>query len=221
VAIVGLGAGTLACYAMPGQRWTFYEIDPAVTRIANDPQFFTYLYDCRALGIEVDVVEGDARLRLGDAPEHAYGLIILDAFSSDAVPVHLLSREAIRLYRSKLAEGGLLAFNLSNRYLDLEPVMGRQAEDAGLACRICYDVYPTPEETRAGKQPTIWVVMGGSEADLGRLADDTRWTISRAREGARPWTDEESDLASHLVPWGWRFPPPPTTTSGRANPDEP
>jgi hypothetical protein len=218
VAIVGLGAGTLACYAMPGQRWKFYEIDPAVIRIADDPRFFTYLRDCRARGIDVDVVEGDARLRLEEAPEHAYGLIILDAFSSDAVPVHLLSREAVRLYRSKLAEGGLLACNASNRYLDLEPVMARQAEDAGLACRICYDVYPTPEEKRAGKQPTIWVVMAGSEADLGRLAADARWKVPRAREGARPWTDEQSDLASYLVPWGWRFPPSPTPKSERADP---
>jgi hypothetical protein len=219
VAIVGLGAGSLATYAEPGQRWTFYEIDPAVIRIANDPQFFTYLPDCRARGIGVDVVEGDARLRLAEAPGRAYELIVLDAFSSDAVPVHLLSREAIRLYRSKLAEGGLLAFNLSNRYLDLKPVMARQAVDAGLACRIRYDVHPTAEETRAGKQPTIWVAMGGSEADLGPLAADARWKVPRVREGARPWTDEQSDLASYLVPWGWRFPPPPTSTSERADPN--
>jgi hypothetical protein len=222
VAIVGLGAGTLACYAAPGQRWTFYEIDPAVVRIADDPRFFTYLPDCRARGVEVDVVEGDARLRLADAPEHAYRLIILDAFSSDAVPVHLLSCEAIRLYRSKLAAGGLLAFNVSNRYLDLEPVMGRQAADAGLACRICYDVNPTADERRAGKQPTIWVVMGGSEAEFGGLATDPRWRVPRVREKSRPWTDDFSDLASYLVPGGRRFPIPPSSSGegpGKADSD--
>ena len=110
----------------PTQRWTFYEIDPIIARIAGDPRFFTYLRDCRAKALEI--VLGDARLRLREAPDHAFGLIVLDAFSSDSLPVHLLSREAIGLYRSKLAARGVLAFNLSNRYLDLEPVLGRQAD---------------------------------------------------------------------------------------------
>ena len=106
--------------------------------------------------------------------DHAYQLIVLDAFSSDAVPVHLLSREAIRLYRSKLAQGGLLVFNLSNRYLDLDPLLGRQAADAGLVCRIAYDLDVSEDEKRAGKQPSIWAVMAGSESDLGGLATDAR-----------------------------------------------
>ena len=161
----GLGAGTLASYAQPGQRWTFYEIDPAVERIARDPRFFTYLRDCQAESLEI--VLGDARLRLREAPDHAYRLIVLDAFSSDSLPVHLLSREAIGLYRSKLAEGGVLAFNLSNRYLDLDPVMGRQAADAGLVCRIGYDLDVSDEEKQAGKQPSIWAVMAAAESDLG------------------------------------------------------
>ena len=100
-------------------------------------------------------------------PDHAFGLIVLDAFSSDSLPVHLLSREAIGLYRSKLAARGVLAFNLSNRYLDLDPVLGRQAADAGLACRIGYDLVVSPEEKRAGKQPSIWAVMAEAERDLG------------------------------------------------------
>ena len=95
VAIVGLGAGTLACYAQPEQSWTFYEIDPAVVRIAEDPRYFTYLSDSRARGVAIDLVMGDARIRFRDGPPRGYRLIVLDAFSSDAVPVHLLSREAI------------------------------------------------------------------------------------------------------------------------------
>ena len=110
VAVVGLGAGTLATYALPGQRWTFYEIDPAMERIARDPRFFTYLRDSEAQALEV--VLGDARLQLRNAGDHAYQLIVLDAFSSDSLPVHLITREAIRLYRAKLAERGVLAFNL-------------------------------------------------------------------------------------------------------------
>jgi hypothetical protein len=196
VAIVGLGAGTLAAYARPAQRWTFYEIDPAIERIARDARFFTYLRDCPAESLEV--VIGDARLRLREAPDGAYNLLILDAFSSDSLPVHLVTREAIRLYRSKLAEGGVLAFNLSNRYLDLDPLMGRQAEDSGLVCRIGYDVTISPEERRAGKQPSIWAVMTGSEKDLGSLASDPRWRTPRTRVDSRPWTDDYSDLTRYL-----------------------
>jgi len=197
VAIVGLGAGTLAAYAQPGQRWTFYEIDPLVERIARDPRFFTYLQDCQADSVEV--ILGDARIRLRDAPDHAYQLIVLDAFSSDSLPVHLISREALGLYRAKLAAGGVLAFNLSNRYLDLDPVMSRQAEDAGMVYRACHDLHPSDAEKQAGKQPTIWAVMAAAEQDLGGLESDGRWQHSAHGALSRVWTDDYSDLASHLI----------------------
>jgi hypothetical protein len=213
VAIVGLGAGTLASYARPGQRWTFYEIDDAVVRIARDPRFFTYLQDSQADAI--DIVLGDARLRLRDAPDHAYQLIVLDAFSSDAVPVHLLSREAIRLYRAKLTDGGMLAFNLSNRYLDLDPIMGRQAEDAGLVYRVRYDLNLSDEEKQSGKQASIWAVMTATEQNLGALADDPRWQPPNPRPGSAVWTDDYSDLASYLLLTPgrlWRRARPPIRT---------
>jgi hypothetical protein len=199
VAIVGLGAGTLACYARRGQSWTFYEIDDAVVRIAEDSRYFTYLADARERGAAVAIVEGDARLRIGDAADGGYRLIVLDAFSSDAVPVHLLSREAIALYLRKLAPGGVLAFNLSNNFLDLDPLMGTQARDAGLACRIRYDVDVPPEARRAGKLPSIWALTARSEADLAGLAADSRWRPPIERPGAIAWTDDYSDLASYLV----------------------
>ncbi len=196
VAILGLGAGTLASYARTGQRWTFYEIDPIVARIARDPQLFTYLRDCRAETL--DIVIGDARLRLLEAPDHVFALIVLDAFSSDSLPVHLLSREAIGLYRRKLAPAGVLAFNLSNRYLDLDPILGRQAADAGMACRIAYDIAITPEEKQTGKQPSIWAVIAETERDLGSLAFDPRWRAAAQRPGSAAWTDDFSDLASYI-----------------------
>jgi hypothetical protein len=196
VAIVGLGAGTLATYALPVQRWSFYEIDPAMERIARDPRFFTYLRDIEAQSLEV--VLGDARLRLRDAPDRAYQLIILDAFSSDSLPVHLITREAIGLYRAKLAPGGVLAFNLSTRYVDLDPVIGRQAEDAGMVCRIEYDTSVSAEERQTGKQPSIWAVMGATDSDLKALASDSRWRLPTLRPHARVWTDDYSDLASYL-----------------------
>jgi hypothetical protein len=129
VAIVGLGIGSMATYARPGQAWTFYELDPAVERIARDASLFTHLRDCPAATLEV--VLGDARLRLADAPEHHFQAIVLDAFSSDAIPVHLLTREALSLYLARRAPGGLIAFHISNRYLDLEPVLGAWRRNGG------------------------------------------------------------------------------------------
>jgi hypothetical protein len=197
IAIVGLGVGTLASYSRSGQRWTFYEIDAAMERIARDPRFFTYLEDSE--DATVDVVLGDARLRLGEASSRTYRLIVLDAFSSDVIPVHLLSSEAIRLYRSKLAEGGVLAFHLTNRYLDLEPVIGRQAESEGLICRVRYDLDVSAGEKQAGKLPSIWAVLAVTERDLDNLAADPRWRSPALRPGATLWTDDYSDLASYLI----------------------
>jgi hypothetical protein len=197
VAIVGLGAGTLASYARAGQKWTFYEIDDAIERIARDPHYFTYLQDSQADSL--DIILGDARQRLQGAPDRAYQLIVLDAFSSDAVPVHLLSREAIRLYRTKLAPGGVLAFNLSNRYLDLDPVFGRQADDAGLVCRVRYDLRVSAEEKPRGKQGSIWAVMAAHDQDLGSLTSDERWQPPAPHSHSQVWTDDYSDLARYLL----------------------
>lgn len=193
VAVVGLGTGTLACYARPGQRWTFYEIDGAVVRVAEDEGCFTYLADARRRGAEVTVIEGDARLRLAEAPDAGLDLIALDAFSSDAVPVHLLSREAIALYRRKLAPGGVLAFNLSSKFLDLPPLMARQAADAGLPCRVRWDLTVPEPDLRAGRRPSIWAVL----ADLPGLPPS--WAVPSPRVGASPWTDDYSDLVSYLI----------------------
>ena len=206
VGVIGLGAGTLACYARAGEAWTFYELDPAVVRLADDSRFFTYLADCRARGSRVEVILGDARRRLREAPEQSYELLVLDVFSSDSIPVHLLSREAIRLYQSKLSKHGLLALNITNRYLDLDPLLGLQAAGAGLVCRICYDVVVEDPEKQAGKQPSIWAVLARSVSDLGDLATDPWWREPRVRMGARVWTDDYSDLASYLVLGGRRFP---------------
>ena len=123
---------------------------------------------------------------------------MLDVFGSDSLPVHLISREAIGLYRSRLASGGVLAFNLTNRYLDLEPVLGRHAVDAGLACRIAFDLDVGPEEKRSGKEPSIWAVMAEAEKDLGDLALDRRWRSPRLRTGSAVWTDDFSDLARYI-----------------------
>src|SRR4029079_9593971 len=129
VAVVGLGAGSLACSSRPDHRWTCYEISPAVVGSAQNPNYFTYLQKCAAGPTEI--VLGDARLQLQNAPDHHYGLIVLDAFNSDAIPVHLLTQEAIDLYTSKLATGGMLAFHISNRSLRLDSVLANLAKHIG------------------------------------------------------------------------------------------
>jgi hypothetical protein len=196
VALVGLGAGSLAAYPEPGQRMTYYEIDPVVAKIARDTRFFTFLADSRAASIAV--VMGDARLRLSDAPDHAYGLIVLDAFSSDAIPTHLLTREALRLYRSKLKADGILAFHISNKCIDLAPILGALARDAGLRCLVRRDLDLSPVELKSGKEPSTWAVMAARYAHLDSLSNDTRWVPPQVPHGEAVWTDDFSSIIEHL-----------------------
>jgi spermidine synthase len=198
VAVVGLGAGSLACYGQPDERWTFYELDPAVRRIAADPRFFTFLRDCPPAW---SVRLGDARLGLAQAPDGAYDLIVLDAYSSDAPPLHLLTLDAVRLYLAKLAAGGVLLFNASNRHLALAPALGAIARAAGLVARTRDDMSVSDAERRLGKVESRWVVMARREADLGALGRDPRWTVPAARADAEPWTDS---FASLLAAFRWR-----------------
>jgi hypothetical protein len=190
VAIVGLGAGTTAAYARAGEAWTFYEINPAVVAVARDPRLFTYLSKCAAAPVAVAL--GDARLRLRDAPDNFYGLVVLDAFSSDAVPAHLLTREALALYLSKLAPGGLIVFHTSNRALELERVVCGMADDAELVSRVFSD---GEYNSQTGKDPSTWVVVARSAADLGALSTDARWQPLDEREH-KPvvWRDDFSNV---------------------------
>ena len=136
---------------------------PPWNRIARDPRYFTYLSDCPA---PVEVILGDARLSLRGAPESFYDMIILDAFSSDAIPVHLVTREAIRLYLAKLKPGGILVFHTSNRYLDLNPVLGNLARDAGFISLSGSDLKLSDEDLKKKKIPSTWVVMAGQGPHL-------------------------------------------------------
>jgi hypothetical protein len=198
VGVVGLGAGSVACYRLAGQQWTFYEIDPAVVEIAGDPDYFTYLRDC-APGARI--ILGDGRTSLASASKGEYDLLILDAFSSDAVPIHLVTREALALYLDKLAPGGLLAFNITNRHLDLQTVIGNLALDAGLVSRVQHDLAIDPYDAGRGKMASQWAVLARSTADLGPIASDPRWSAPRIRPDTSAWTDNFSSLLSVYV---WR-----------------
>jgi len=189
VAIVGLGAGSMACYARPDQRWTFYEINPAVIRIAQNTDYFTYLQQCATDLTEI--VLGDARLQLQKAPDHHYGIIVLDAFNSDAIPVHLLTQEAIDLYTSKLASGGLLAFHISNRSLRLDGVLADLARHNGATSLSSVD---GEFNARTGKDPSEWLVMASDSLAFGVLAQNPRWRVVRGRTGSDVWTDDFSNI---------------------------
>jgi hypothetical protein len=196
-AVVGLGAGAMACYLQLGESLTFYEIDPAVERIASDPHYFTFLSQCAPAS---PVLIGDARLKLRDAPDGSYDLIVLDAFSGDTLPMHLMTREALALYLRKLAPGGMLAFNISNAHLRLAPTFGALARDAGLVCLFQNDSTVSKEQTDEGKKPSQWVVLARNREDLGALATDASWAPIDTPPGTQVWTDDYSNLL-RVIKW--------------------
>ena len=188
IGVVGLGAGTLACYARVGQDWRFYEIDPAVVRIARTR--FRFLRDC--LG-EARVVLGDARLNLARAAPASLDLLALDAFSSDAVPMHLLTREAFDTYARVVAPRGLLLVHISNRFLDLEPVVAAAATAGGWqAVGLTY--YPGTDAT-PGSSASAWIALSRDPAAIATLRTrDAAWRPLRSRPGFTPWSDDYSTI---------------------------
>ena len=196
VAVTGVGAGSLAAYGKIGQSWTFFEIDPAVDRVARDPRFFTYIQDSAAS--DVETVMGDARLTMAREKNGTFDLIVLDAFSSDAIPAHLLTREALQLYRAKLAPGGLIAVNITNRYLDLAPVVAALALDAGWEIRFRRDSGHSRAERERGITGSIWALLASRTIELGKIIDDPRWSRPLPRPGVPIWTDDFTNLFDHL-----------------------
>ncbi len=186
VAAVGLGTGTLAAYVKPGQHWTFFEIDPEVERIARDARYFTHLRTC---GARCDVVIGDARLSLQNRSD-MHDVIVLDAFSSDSIPIHLLTREAVEMYLARLNPGGVLAVHISNNHLDLRPVVAGVMRDLGLAGRVRLQ---DNSDMNSGLFGSQWAVLGRSESVLGPLAGDKNWKPLRPR-GDLTWTDDFSNV---------------------------
>jgi spermidine synthase len=194
IGVIGLGAGSLAAYARPDQHWTFYEIDPEVERIGRDPKYFTFLEDC---GAACRVVIGDGRLSLTYGAPGQFGLLVLDAFSSDAIPIHLLTNEAFGIYLSRLAPGGVIAVHISNRYLELFPILERLSEAHGLVA-VEQRQRITEEEHREGKESSEWVLLARKKNDLGPIATDSRWNTPHIPRQTPIWTDDFSNILSAM-----------------------
>jgi spermidine synthase len=197
IAVTGLGIAALANYAGQGQSVTYYEIDPAVIEIAQTPRLFTYYQDATARGVDLRVVVGDARLKMEDAPDGLYDMVILDAFTSDAIPVHLLTREAMEMYLRKLAAGGLLVVHISNRYLALEPVLGNLTESLHLLGLKQFG----ESDDAVLKYGAAIVVMAREKEAFGALGADPRWTPLRRAPAVGVWADDFSNV---LTVFKWR-----------------
>ena len=192
IGAVGLGAGAIAAYGRATDSLWFAEIDPAVVSIARDPSSFTFLADAAA---PVTVVVGDGRLELERVAPGSFDLLVLDAFSSDAVPVHLLTVESFRTSMATVAPGGVIAVHISNRYLDLEPVVASAIESLGLVSILGTDL---PAASLTGlADASQWVIVARSYADVAGLVEGDEWRTAHA-EGRRPWTDRYSDLLGAL-----------------------
>ncbi|WAR46390.1 fused MFS/spermidine synthase [Methylomonas rapida] len=186
IGAVGLGAGALACYHKDGQDWRFYEIDPLVVKIAQDPQWFQYLERCNK---SAAMIVGDARLSLTQEADTSFDLLIMDAFSSDAVPTHLLTREAMQLYFSKLKEDGLLAFHITNRHLALKKVLADHVESMHLSGLLQEF---RPENAAPLVVATDWVVIAKHPERLERLRQSRlgHWQKLPITFGLQTWTDD-------------------------------
>ena len=217
-AMIGLGTGSVSCYALPGQKLTFYEIDPSVKAlVADTDRYFTFVTDARNRGADVEIVMGDARLRLEEQPDRRYQLLLVDAFSSDSIPVHLLTREAVELYMNRVTDDGLVALHISNKYVKLEPVAARIAEDLGLSARVFSDGYSDENNiVPLGKTQSSWVVLARRPEQVAVFDGPefvttypskyanieprvNTWTPLTTDPAVPAWTDDYADVLSVMM----------------------
>ncbi|MEY4270893.1 MAG: hypothetical protein RLZZ58_2109 [Pseudomonadota bacterium] len=210
IGVVGLGTGTLSCYKQPGQVWHIYEIDPAMVTIARDSGKFTFLPTCAA---DATLHIGDARLKLATAAKGGLDMLAVDAFSSDSIPLHLLTAEAIAIYERALDDDGILLIHISNRFFDLEPVLDAAARSGGLAAAIHVDDPPV-ELTTDGLTGSSWVAMArrperlalltGKTVPRDRAKDAGVWAVLERDDAARRWTDDYASVLP-VVRWDQLF----------------
>jgi len=204
VAVVGLGTGTFACFSQPGDMFKFYEIDASVEKLARDASRFRYIKECAP---DIPVVLGDARLTLAESPD-TYDLIVLDAFSSDAIPIHLMTREAMATYVSKLAPGGIVIMHVSNRHMELGSVVAGIAHANGLVSRINSRAAREDEDDAKYIFTSTVVISARQDTDFGALLEDSDWTIIEPPAGQRIWTDDYSNVIGAVIRQYWKGHPP-------------
>ena len=188
VAVIGLGAGTLACQSKPGEEWKFFEIDQTMVDTARDPKYFTFVSACEP---NMKPVIGDARLTFAKEKDGAYDLIIVDAYSSDAIPIHLATEEAMAIYKEKLAPQGAVLMHVSNRHLELASVVVGIAEENDLKSWVFNEDSGRDNEYIF---TTEVVISAREEADVGKISSDEKWVLKEATEGQRVWTDDYSNV---------------------------
>ncbi len=201
IAVVGMGMGTVQCYAKPDQHVDYFEIDPIVLRIAEDRDYFTYLSDCPG---EYKVYLGDGRVEIAKMDNQRYGLIVLDAYSSDSLPVHLITQEAVAIYKAKLQPGGLLAFNITNRHMNLRPILSAIAQDLGLQVYV---------KDFSSEHPlsynSTWVVMSENSDALDAMRSHYDEWLTIGQRTKRSWRDDYSNILHALtLTQGWYLPQP-------------
>jgi hypothetical protein len=195
-AVIGLGSGSLACRIAPGETWRFFEIDPTIIAIARDPDRFTFLSSC-APGLPI--VLGDARLTFAQEPDHVYDLIVVDAYSSDAIPVHLATAEAMGIYKSKLSPQGVVMMHISNRHLELRSVVEGIAAANGLKTWIWSNGSEETDDENYVFGSDV-AISAENENDIGALSNDKFWVLTPPNPDVRAWTDDYSNIAGAV----WR-----------------
>ncbi len=193
-AVIGLGTGSLACRAEPGDTVHYYEIDPAMIKIASNPNNFSYLTECKP----EKIILGDARLTLAEAPNASYDAIIVDAFTSDAIPIHLLTREAMAIYREKLVPDGIVAVHVSNRHLELASVVAGIANANGMVARVNEGTDVTENDTEYVFLGTV-VAAANKDEDFGPIAKSEAWELTKADPKQWVWTDDYSNIIGSIV----------------------
>ncbi len=187
-AVIGLGAGSLTCASEPGEDWAFFEIDQSMVDTARDPRYFTFIKNCEP---DLKPVMGDARLTFAKQPDGIYDLIVVDAYSSDAIPIHLATKEAMKIYKDKLAPHGMVLMHVSNRHLELSSVV------VGIADANDLKSWVYSEDSNRDNEyifATSVVVSAREEADVGKLASSDEWELTEPTEGERVWTDDYSNV---------------------------
>ncbi len=207
IGVVGLGTGTLSCYARPGQQWTFFEIDPLIIDITRKRQIFSFLNRCTP---DANILLGDARLTLAKVKPGSLDILALDAFSSDAIPLHLMTKEAFAVYKRALKPDGMLLVHISNRYIDLNPVVAAQAKSGGYYAALRSDS-PPQKALDDGERPSVWIALNRDKAKLDRLTGPVAKTeavdynpdewlaLDNSKEAV--WTDDYASVLPYFKIW--------------------